>query len=190
MASTHDVYSPGTYDRAPIVVSPNVCRLPDRGDRVLHSPDGEMRPLRRGRSIRRKPNSEEVKGSYFHPQAYEASELEPHGSMESPLSPPPLDNDLESPMSDDSDEVTTPPDDGCGEANRLGGKPLLPDVYVTPCKDDEDDDSTVRILTPSVPKKMVKLWRRGTGRKKATPQSSSWNDGFSNGIDQGCLGGF
>ncbi|KAJ6601113.1 hypothetical protein DFH09DRAFT_831053, partial [Mycena vulgaris] len=52
-----DTHSPGTYDRAPIVVSPNSCALPKRGDRVYPAP-----PL---------------KGSYFHPRAFEACEAEP-----------------------------------------------------------------------------------------------------------------
>jgi hypothetical protein len=59
LALTADTHSPGTYDRAPIAVSPNSCELPERGDRVYPTP---VLPL---------------KGSYFHPRAFEACEAEP-----------------------------------------------------------------------------------------------------------------
>ncbi|KAJ7729095.1 hypothetical protein DFH07DRAFT_722145, partial [Mycena maculata] len=57
---TGDAYSPGTYDRAPIAVSPNSCALPRRGERVYRS--SSVPP---------------IKGSYFHPHAFEACETEP-----------------------------------------------------------------------------------------------------------------
>lgn len=54
LVSTHAAYSPRTYDRAPIAVSPNYCALPERGARTLAP-----------------------KGSYFHPRAFEACTPEP-----------------------------------------------------------------------------------------------------------------
>lgn len=129
MTSTHPAFSPLTYDRAPIVVSPNVCALPERGERDVYAPaDGEPsgssaeRP--RGRSRTKKAVS--IKGSYFNPRAYEACEVEPPAghiggddadydvesiplpSAAIPL-PPPLVQDISSSESDESD-VTTPPD--------------------------------------------------------------------------------
>lgn len=46
ITSMHQTHAPHIYDRAPIIVSPNVCLLPER--------------------------EEEEKGSYFHPRAFEA----------------------------------------------------------------------------------------------------------------------
>jgi len=37
MTCTFAAHSPATYDRAPIIVSPNICSLPERGCRVLYS---------------------------------------------------------------------------------------------------------------------------------------------------------
>ncbi|KAF7307607.1 hypothetical protein MIND_00555900 [Mycena indigotica] len=57
---TGATHSPGTYDRAPISVSPNSCALPERGGRVYRSSIPLPLPT--------------PKGSYFHPRAYEACE--------------------------------------------------------------------------------------------------------------------
>ncbi|KAI0688128.1 hypothetical protein BC835DRAFT_1230907, partial [Cytidiella melzeri] len=95
VASTHPVHSPQTYDRKPIIVSPNYCALPERGDH-FHSPPLDFEVERgRGRS-RQTDNSEHIKGSYFHPRAYEACELEPAVDVvdHSPLSPPMLVRDM------------------------------------------------------------------------------------------------
>ncbi|KAK0465977.1 uncharacterized protein EV420DRAFT_1261161 [Desarmillaria tabescens] len=62
ISSTYAAHSPNTYDRAPIVVSPNSCELPERGERVYTSTS---------------PNTVSPKGSYFHPHAYEACQPEP-----------------------------------------------------------------------------------------------------------------
>ncbi|KAJ3484522.1 hypothetical protein NLI96_g5584 [Meripilus lineatus] len=95
MTSEHSVWSPGTYDRAPILVSPNTLALPDRHDRVLYSPDVEGRPVRRGRSFRRRPKAE-TEGCYS-PMVLTPYPVD-SPTQESPLSPPPLDPD--SPCSD------------------------------------------------------------------------------------------
>ncbi|KZT24235.1 hypothetical protein NEOLEDRAFT_1023988, partial [Neolentinus lepideus HHB14362 ss-1] len=62
MTSTHPTHSPFTYDRAPIIVSPNVCTLPERGGREVYSGERQDR------------SAVSIKGSYFHPRAYEACE--------------------------------------------------------------------------------------------------------------------
>ncbi|TFK56941.1 hypothetical protein OE88DRAFT_1730372 [Heliocybe sulcata] len=156
LTSTHPTHSPSTYDRAPIVVSPNACALPRRGEREVQfgerpgrSTDRE-RP--RGRSRDRKAVS--VKGSYFHPRAYEACEAEPPaghtGAVDAdhdipslpplpaaiPL-PPPLVHDISSSESDESD-VTTPPDVHFQEPPSLSlssastCKPQHPDSHYLP----------------------------------------------------------
>ncbi|KAJ7696722.1 hypothetical protein B0H17DRAFT_874445, partial [Mycena rosella] len=99
---TADTHSPGTYDRAPIAVSPNSCALPERGDRVYPTP------------------SSPLKGSYFHPRAFEACETEPV---------PPLLPDLSS-ETDEWEECLSPPQQSSPEprvAVRMQGTP-----YPTP----------------------------------------------------------
>jgi hypothetical protein len=122
--STHPVHSPRTYDRKPIVVSPNSCAFPLRNDRkLLHSPPAEFEVERpeRGRTGR-KGKATSVKGSYFHPRAFEACEPEPlddHDDAIVPLMPPPLlarrssfssEDDDSSDSDSDADVLTTPPD--------------------------------------------------------------------------------
>ncbi|KAI8990644.1 hypothetical protein BD414DRAFT_307508 [Trametes punicea] len=114
IAATYPADSPTTYDRAPIAVSPNVCELPRRGERAVYSPPVDFESERRGRSRSRTRGrgGENIKGSYFHPRAYEACKPEPSNVSSTTFdipSPPPLVQDLS--PSDESDEtVTTPPD--------------------------------------------------------------------------------
>ncbi|CAL1694702.1 unnamed protein product [Somion occarium] len=79
LSETHPAHSPQTYDRAPIVVSPNACLLPERHDRRVYSPtiEVEIERPQRGRPRSRTSKHASVKGSYFHPRAYEACEPEP-----------------------------------------------------------------------------------------------------------------
>lgn len=124
--STHPAHSPRTYDRKPIVVSPNVCDLPERDERrpPLRSPPAAFEVERPSRPRSRSPGARDVKGSYFHPRAFEACELEPatQGAAVR-FAPPPsqraaYDSDSEDDDessdtetdSDDSDIVLTPPD--------------------------------------------------------------------------------
>ncbi|KAJ7065325.1 hypothetical protein C8F01DRAFT_739575 [Mycena amicta] len=65
---TGAAHSPGTYDRKPILVSPNSCALPERGGRVYGTP----------------------KGSYFHPRAYEACDAPEPDSDSEPEAVPDL----------------------------------------------------------------------------------------------------
>ncbi|TFL06620.1 hypothetical protein BDV98DRAFT_158509 [Pterulicium gracile] len=66
------------YDRAPIAISPNACSMPSRGERVYQSNSPQHSPCPRGRST-------QVKGSYFHPRAFEACTTE--RSVPRPMSP-------------------------------------------------------------------------------------------------------
>ena len=52
-------HSPFSYDRAPIQVSPNVCALPERGERKV----GGVMPMKGG------------EGGYFHPSAYKSESM-------------------------------------------------------------------------------------------------------------------
>ncbi|KAA1467866.1 hypothetical protein DENSPDRAFT_770911 [Dentipellis sp. KUC8613] len=100
LASTHLTHSPNQYDRAPIVVTPNACALPERNERTYysHGPD---------RDRHSKPR---VKGSYFHPHAYEATEREPVDVPPPSFHPPPLVPDISSESDESDTPMTTPPD--------------------------------------------------------------------------------
>lgn len=121
IASLRFTHSPTTYDRAPIVISPNsgCLQLPKRGSRRLYSPpayfDGERRGRTRSRGASRErersASPEDVKGSYFHPRAFEACAPEPLDVPATTLdlsSPPGLVPDL-SPSEESDDLVETPP---------------------------------------------------------------------------------
>ncbi|KAJ7146415.1 hypothetical protein C8R44DRAFT_898292 [Mycena epipterygia] len=88
---TGNTHSPGTYDRAPIAVSPNSCALPERNGRVYRSA------------------SVPPKGSYFHPRAFEACEAEAAeaAAEAESMSVPPLLPDLSS-ETDEWDECISP----------------------------------------------------------------------------------
>jgi len=81
LTSTYATHSPATYDRSPVAVPPNQCALPGRHEREFMSDNSQIA---------------EIKGSYFHPRAYEASSPEPSVSDESdsPLVTPAADTRL------------------------------------------------------------------------------------------------
>ncbi|KAF8167183.1 hypothetical protein B0H34DRAFT_3957 [Crassisporium funariophilum] len=70
LTSTEITHSPFIYDRAPIIVTPNTCALPRRGDRKLFGG---------GNSPCLSPNA--AKGGYFHPRAFEADKREPESLL-------------------------------------------------------------------------------------------------------------
>lgn len=65
LTSTYAAHSSATYDRSPVAVPPNQCALPGRHEREFACSGDNGRA--------------EIKGSYFHPRAYEASSPEPSG---------------------------------------------------------------------------------------------------------------
>ncbi|KAI0962095.1 hypothetical protein AcV7_001015 [Taiwanofungus camphoratus] len=202
MISLRFTHSPNTYDRAPILVSPNACQLPKRGQRKLHSPpvdpEGE-----RGRSRSRSRDGdcsveEDVKGSYFHPRAYEACNPEPLHTPTATFrlhSPPSLVPDS-SPSDESDDSVETPPDATASNPAATTTMPMLSnDISYTghsysTCAsthvDESVNDSPV-FLSDAHASKAVK-------EKRRRPRLSrhSHNDAFelSRSFDEGCLGGF
>jgi len=94
LTSTQITHSPGSYDRAPIVVAPNSCALPERGGRVYQSATSRSLP----------------KGSYFHPRAFEACECEQSRPSPPPPAsePPALIPDVSSSETDESDGCWSP----------------------------------------------------------------------------------
>ncbi|KAL1749307.1 hypothetical protein HDZ31DRAFT_27924 [Schizophyllum fasciatum] len=165
LSSHHTTHSPAQYDRAPIVVGPNACELPERGGRLCSPPSKKRRTA-------------PAKGSYFHPRAYEA--IEP----ESPSSPPPLIMDTSSSSSssestDESDVCMSPPMASPREERRLSFLPHAPGA---------DKEQDVR---PGPGKR--KHTRRPTGpirRPSSTRVSFTSFAESSEDEDAACLGGF
>ncbi|KAH9950964.1 hypothetical protein B0H21DRAFT_776353 [Amylocystis lapponica] len=176
---------PRTYDRAPIVVSPNVCQLPKRGARKLHSPPVTSEPETRGRSRSRGRGNhraeETVKGSYFHPRAYEACEPEPLDVPSTTFdlpSPPPL---VWSPSDDSDDPVETPSD------LKAPATPAYPlhRLSSTPAYAPEGQKEPRPQLPPhfeAAKSRVSTLVKSSRGRRAVARFSPGW--------DEGCLGGF
>ncbi|GJE97824.1 hypothetical protein PsYK624_140460 [Phanerochaete sordida] len=199
--STHPAHSPRTYDRKPIVVSPNACDLPERAERrlPLRSPpaDFELERPSRSRSRSRSPPDagarEPVLGSYFHPRAFEACTTEPPAQDAAPaavrFAAPPHprvialesesedegDSESEDTLSDDSDDsdaVLTPPD--------VQPSGALPDVPPSPAyaaglqRDTLDGDKPRPHLV----------------RANKQPEIIPLREYTITIVDEGCLGGF
>ncbi|KAF5384804.1 hypothetical protein D9615_000940 [Tricholomella constricta] len=186
LADIQTTHSPFVYDRAPIIVSPNTCNLPERGGRVYSAFTMD------------EASAAPPKGSYFHPRAYEACEPEhlnePSRSL--PDAPPALISDFSSSSeSEDSDVCASSPvhlpthDFNIPPASRRDSiYPLTPT-----CPQDEalaflpHPRSQTTLL-----KERAKPRRRGTGRSR--PTALDVHESFAS-MDRelsldGCLGGF
>jgi hypothetical protein len=169
LTSMHVADSPRTYDRAPIVTSQNWCALPERGDRT-YSPTSESWNLK------------QAKGSYFHPDAYEACEPEPLVSHIAVHPSPSLIPDVLS----ESDESDGP------VATLSDSNPIS--VYITqyspiPHSYSRDNlDAVLSFLPHSSGREREKgRKRRSPSRPRLEIKSS---DVFSEPALDGCLGGF
>jgi hypothetical protein len=176
LTSTHTTHSPFIYDRAPIVVSPNICALPERGGR-MYSPQTSPIP-----SLHTIPN-----GSYFDPRAFDACEQEVLDERFAPFSTPPLIPDLSSSSSseasDDPEAYNYPP-----------ALSSIPTIAISPSQDftypllhshSPDELNAALCFLPHPPPP-------GKGRRK--PKKHGMGDCFQSvnselAID-GCLGGF
>ena len=216
MSSTYPAYSPTTYDRKPILISPNVVQLPRRGERRLPilSPDSEEPAERRGRRRSRSRERERgararsdegpIKGSYFHPRAYEACMPEaaddPTGPPMDFNPPPPLIHDLS--PSDESDElVMTPPQPGAGLSDfALASRSMplrLPESAmgrrhsVAKVQGTDSQPSAMLPLVPPQPTlHRAKGHRRSNSARVGRRGREREGDMFSPDLDEGCLGGF
>ncbi|CDO73396.1 hypothetical protein BN946_scf185013.g30 [Trametes cinnabarina] len=194
IAATYPADSPTTYDRAPITVSPNICALPRRGERTIYTPSADLEGERRGRSRHRARgcggSGENIKGSYFHPRAYEACKPEPLNVPTAPFdlpSTPPLDQDLS--PSDESDEtVTTPPDLNSSESIPHSIPLHFEGVSSTRCPAavDKADFGSPPPVARSAPRRKARRPNLRRTEKQLEYRSSS----FSPDLDEGCLGGF
>lgn len=182
IADTYPAHSPTTYDRKPIIVSPNLVQLPRRGERKLHTPPIDVEPEHRGRSRSRIRGRATTKGSYFHPRAYEACDIEPEDAPSSRFdlpSLPSLVKDLS--PSDESDDVVTPP--GMTHPTVAHAIPLrFP-----------DSSPQLSSIKPSRRPRSNKIQRADLTRHERLRDESLFscsNFSPSPKFDEGCLGGF
>lgn len=177
LASTHFTHSSNQYDRAPIAVSPNVCALPPRNERTYYSPESTH------------PSQSRVKGSYFHPRAYEACEREPTDAPAPSFHPPPLVPDVSSSESDESDTpVTTPPD-----PQLLPPLPFhLPSTAHPPIREFMEDAKRSFLPHAHAPAQGAdkEKRRRSPSRARAGHLRTSRRSEFAAPELDGCLGGF
>ncbi|KAK0209202.1 hypothetical protein DFS33DRAFT_516500 [Desarmillaria ectypa] len=172
ISSTYVAHSPDAYDRAPIVVSPNSCELPERNERVYTSIS---------------PNAVSHKGSYFHPHAYEACELEPE-LPPSRLNVP----DLSMSASSESEES-----DGYGSPHIV--PPIPHDTPYPPIPRTCSPEEFNRVLSFLPHRKdsmcsldseeMRRTRRSKTSEANRSARSTTPSDSRELGLD-GCLGGF
>ena len=204
MSSTYPAHSPTTYDRKPIAVSPNVVQLPRRGERRLQTPPANVDPERRGRGRSRSRgrgrfgnlDDAPVKGSYFHPRAFEACMPEPANVPAPPLdfSVPALIQDLS--PSDESDEaVLTPPGvDLPGLAAGAGAMPLhLPESPKARRSSFTESSASASPPQASLPVPPRRASHHGKDHQTASAHSERRQrrkPAFSPELDEGCLGGF
>ncbi|KAJ7650002.1 hypothetical protein FB45DRAFT_858924 [Roridomyces roridus] len=173
---TGNTHSPGSYDRAPIVVSPNSCALPERGGRVY------------------RPTA--PKGSYFHPRAYEACEAEPMPRTAVPgLLPDTSETD------DASDECASPPLSAAEPPVAIRMPAMGTPYYPTPIPSTHSQSEFNHALSflpyppspmcPPSPEtigmKRPQRPRPGPRRSRRSVQIVSFRDP---GEGDGCLGGF
>lgn len=210
ISSMHPVYSPQTYDRAPIAISPNVCQLPSRGSRKFRSPPTHFDIERRGRGRSRsrsqidssteeeeeEEEEEDIKGSYFHPRAYEA--CKPESSSDMPqasitfeiASQPSLLADL-SPSDESDDSIVTPPD---RDSPAMLTSSSRPHTLHTPHRKSSWDSDAQGSTSYSAYSCAVSLCEtqkhrphleRSSVRRLGKPVKP-----FRASLDEGCLGGF
>jgi len=177
LTSIHPTHSQYTYDRAPIVVSPNMCALPERGGR-MYSPQTSPELLH---SI----HYTTPKGGYFHPRAFEACEREmiDEGTASNP---PTLIPDL---SASSSSEVSDDPEVYC---------PALPPI---PTRSTSTPDFTYPFSQSHLPKEISAALSflphppspRAEGQRKLRLKKRGIEDGFrstTSELSEGCLGGF
>lgn len=117
---TFSVYSASTYDRSPIVVSPNTCALPERGcpGRTYNLDDDCQTSSQKG----------QYGSGELHPRAFYNASRSTYGL------PPPLIPDISSSESEESDEVTSPlPDSDLTISSHLYGLAIPRDKYSDSC---------------------------------------------------------
>lgn len=136
-----------------------------------------------------------VKGSYFHPKAYEACQPEP---LNAATSLPSLIPDLSSSESDESDAaVATPPEPGSGMVPPLSvrfSKQHLPHHSPIPRANSQEKlDNALSFLPhpPSPVREQEHRKRRSPSRPRLPRRCTKFAEDFGqSALDDGCLGGF
>ncbi|KAJ7157313.1 hypothetical protein C8R46DRAFT_1293883 [Mycena filopes] len=168
-------HSPGTYDRAPIAVSPNSCAMPARGDRVYGSPAAE----------RVAPSGV---GSYFHPRAFEACELEPVPALHPDLS---SETDEWSSAEECASPTAASPESDVAVAVRVAGTPRFASsyspAYPTPIPSTHTQAEFDHALSFLPHPPVLEKRRRSPGRRPRRPGCTFETDGAES---ESCLGGF
>ncbi|KAH9024416.1 hypothetical protein EDB84DRAFT_432880 [Lactarius hengduanensis] len=103
LCQTHLTHSAAIYDRAPIVVLPNACAMPERNGRTFTPPSESCA------AGKRRATRAVAQGATLHPQAFAASHTTPAAAASSVSGMPSLVPDLSSSESDESDISSTPP---------------------------------------------------------------------------------
>jgi hypothetical protein len=171
-------HSPQLYDRSPLVVQPNACALPKRGERVYLAEDYDY--TAQDDIIR---DSIPLRNGY----------LPFEHTREIPTYPPALDYSSSQTESDDSDgSLSTPPD-----PTNLGATPLIathPSDILGPSLARRRSDSDVLGFLPhpptsGKPKRSKRSLQRTYSEKRLFGCTFS-EDSFSTPAFEGCLGGF
>ncbi|KAF7976184.1 hypothetical protein HWV62_7348 [Athelia sp. TMB] len=184
LVSTHTTHSSGIYDRAPITIAPNSCALPERGGR-MYTPAADH-----GQSV-----TSPVKGSYFHPKAYEACQPEPPAAI---AYLPPLIPDLSSSESDESDAaMATPPALGSAMVPplslRFSKQHHSHPSPIPRANSQEKLDNALSFLPhpPSPVREQEQRKRRSPSRPRLPRRGTKSAEDFGqSALDDGCLGGF
>jgi len=164
---TGDTYSPGTYDRACIAVSPNSCAMPERGGRVYSPSSMRPRPI----------------NSYFHPRAFEA--CQPEATAVPALLP-----DLSSETDESAEECVSPKSSSPEPrvAVRMHGTPYHTLMPIRRTHSQEEFDHALSFLPhPPVP---VPNGTFGKRRNAHRPRRSVMFTELVADDCDGCLGGF
>jgi len=181
LASTHLTHSPHTYDRAPIMVRPNECALPERGGR-MYTPGPEHRTRRKPHTPGPGPNASQppLLGNFF-----TARDAAPSA----PFPIPALVQDVSSSESDESDMATTPPDMPAQFPHSTPSfkKPTDPNAYAfLPHPHVASRPSFASYQTAPPPD-----YQRGRERKRPSRRPTTQRQsGFGQDELEGCLGGF
>lgn len=200
LTQTHYTHSGTHYDRAPIVVLPNDCALPERGcpGRTYDNSSGYKTP---------RPATLTSKcGRTPHPRAAEASAdgrisrcnlVYPQNASSSSMmmlastirGPPPLVPDISSSESDESDGIVSPPPE-----YYVGGAGAAASIVSIASTSQEQLDKALAFLphAPSSPKKDSQKRDKDRKRRSSSPRFKS-EDGtrsFAASSLDGCLGGF
>ncbi len=203
LAKTYPTYSVNAYDRAPIVVAPNVCALPERGcpGRTYDESAGVAKSSRKCKvqpGALSAPATSSMSGGQAESSAAAAARM--YGPMQAPFPgpssrPPPLVHDLSS-ESDESDGAISPPEYG----NPVIGVLPPPMSYPYPYAPSQEQlDKALSFLPHAPPSRQERdkhsNRRCSTGGKlrSISPTRYKSEDGtrsFAASSLDGCLGGF